>query len=62
MQLRKRTLMASKEAGEPTIQKKQKALTIQEPPVSLFDIPLEFALTSRKFFVLIILFFLSACR
>jgi hypothetical protein len=61
MQLRKRTLMASKEAGEPTIQKKQKALTIQEPPVNLFDIPLEFALTSRKIFVLIILFFLSAC-
>jgi hypothetical protein len=48
MQLRKRTLMASKEAGEPIIQKKQKTLTIQEPPVSLFDIPLEFALTSRK--------------
>ncbi|WJX88722.1 hypothetical protein P8452_70778 [Trifolium repens] len=30
--LRKRTLMASKETGEPTKQKKQKALTIQEPP------------------------------
>ncbi|KAK2442745.1 serine/threonine-protein phosphatase 7 long form protein [Trifolium repens] len=29
--LRKRTLMASKETGEPTKQKKQKALTIQEP-------------------------------
>ncbi|KAK2421825.1 serine/threonine-protein phosphatase 7 long form protein [Trifolium repens] len=29
--LRKRTLMASNETGEPTKQKKQKALTIQEP-------------------------------
>jgi hypothetical protein len=41
--------MASKEAGEPVTQKKQKALTIQEPPVSLFDIPLEFALLQGKF-------------
>ncbi|WJX62509.1 hypothetical protein P8452_47496 [Trifolium repens] len=37
--LRKRTLMASKETGEPTKQKKQKALTIQEPsPAGTIDL------------------------
>jgi hypothetical protein len=48
MQLHKRTLLASKEAEEPTKQKKQKALTIQEPSVSLSPFLLGFALASNK--------------
>jgi hypothetical protein len=48
MQLRKRNLMASKETGEPTKQKKQKALTIQEPSVSVSTTLLGFALALNK--------------
>jgi hypothetical protein len=44
MQLRKRNLMAANETGEPTKKKKQKALTINEPTVSPFDISLALCL------------------
>ena len=46
--------MAANETGEPTKKKKQKALTINEPTVSPFDISLALCLGFKQNFVLTI--------